>query len=77
MTVDWGSLALVAATTVVAAIAIVGIFGLGVAALTSGTAREGGRRVRRPGARPAGYACIAVAGLLMLYGLYLIIPQFH
>ena len=62
MTIDWGSLALVAVTTVVAAIAIVGIFSLGVAALTSGTTGEGGVRTRRPGARLAGYACIGVAG---------------
>ncbi|WP_169312452.1 hypothetical protein [Nakamurella multipartita] len=28
-------------------------------------------------ARVAGYACLAVSGTLVLYGLYLIIPQFH
>ena len=42
MNIDWASLGLVAITTVIAAVAIVGI-----------------------------------SGLLVLYGLYLIIPQFH
>ena len=36
MKIDWASLGLVAVTTVVAAISIVGIFSIGVAALTSG-----------------------------------------
>jgi len=81
MTIDWASLGLVAITTVVAAVAIVGIFALGVAALTSGGEREsGGSLVANPpspGAKIAGYACVAIAGLLVLYGPYLIIPQFH
>lgn len=59
MHIDWGSLGLVAVTTVVASIAIVGIFSLGVLALTSGgrTRTDGGIH-RRPGpaARIAGYA---------------------
>jgi hypothetical protein len=81
MNIDWASLGLVAITTVVAAIAIVGIFSLGVAALTSGGDREsGGTLVRNPpsgAAKLAGYACVGISGLLVLYGLYLIIPQFH
>lgn len=74
MNIDWASLALVAATTVVAAISIVGIFALGVAALTHAPA--GGARPSVV-ARLAGYACIGVAGLIALYGIYLIIPVFH
>jgi len=81
MNIDWASLGLVAITTIVAAVAIVGIFSLGVTALTSGGDRESGgtTRANPPSgiARTAGYACIGVSGLLVLYGLYLIIPQFH
>ena len=81
MNIDWASLVLVAITTVVAAIAIVGIFSLGVLALTSGGEHEsGGTQVPNPpspAARIAGYACVGISGLLVLYGLYLIIPQFH
>jgi hypothetical protein len=64
----------VAITTVVAAIAIVGIFSLGAFALTSG-GRTGESASPGPFAGLSGYAC--VSGLLVLYGLYLIVPQFH
>ncbi len=85
MKIDWSALGLVAITTVVAAVAVVGIFSLGVFALTSGHrgaddpgSDTGAIRTRTGGAATlAGYACLAVAGLLVLYGLYLIIPQFH
>ncbi len=81
MNIDWASLVLVAITTVVAAVAIVGIFSLGVTALTSGGNRQsGGSAVTSPpspAAKIAGYACVGISGLLVLYGLYLIIPQFH
>jgi hypothetical protein len=79
--INWEALALVGVTTVVAAIAVVGIFALGVTALTSGAQPVGsnGTVTAQPTvvARIAGYACIAVSGMLVLYGLYLIIPQFH
>ena len=79
MSIDWASLALVAVTTVVAAVAIVGIFALGVAAITTSSADggDGAPAGRRTAARVAGFACIGVSGMLVLYGLYLIIPQFH
>jgi hypothetical protein len=77
--IDWASLALVAVTTVVAAVSIVGIFALGVAALThaQATVQPGGRSRVTGLARVAGYACIGVAGLIAVYGIYLIIPAFH
>ncbi len=81
MNIDWASLVLVAITTVIAAVAIVGIFSLGVTALTSGGEHEsGGAMIQtqaHPLARIAGYACVGISALLVLYGLYLIIPQFH
>lgn len=74
MKIDWASLALVAVTTVVAAISIVGIFALGVAALTHEPVGGGRPNVL---SRMAGFACIGVAGLIVVYGIYLIIPAFH
>jgi hypothetical protein len=75
MTIDWNSLLLVAVTTVVAAIAIVGIFSLGVLTLTGGNGSSA--RTVGSAARFAGYACVGISGLLVLYGLYLVVPQFH
>lgn len=75
MTINWGALGLVAAATIIAAIAIVGIFSLGVAALTHGQRAHGGSPTRA--ATLAGYSCLAISGLIAMYGLYLIVPQFH
>jgi hypothetical protein len=77
MNIDWNSLVLVAITTVVAAVAIVGIFSLGVFALTSGGRADESAVSPGPLARLSGYACVGASGLLVLYGLYLIVPQFH
>ena len=83
MNIDWSSLGLVAITTVVAAVAVVGIFSLGVLSLSAGVRRGAtaspGSASTRPalGGTVAGYACIGVSAALVLYGLYLIIPQFH
>ena len=74
--IDWASLGLVAVTTVVAAVSIVGIFSIGVAALGAADVRAAnGQHVGVT--RVAGFACLAVAGLIALYGIYLIIPAFH
>jgi len=75
MTINWGALGLVAVVTLTATLAIVGLFSLGVAALTSAhRARVGPSGTVTA---VAGYACLAVSGLIAVYGLYLIIPQFH
>ena len=74
--IDWASLGLVAVTTVVAAVSIIGIFSIGVAALGAADARAAnGQSVGVT--RVAGFACLSIAGLIALYGVYLIIPVFH
>ena len=75
MNINWGALALVAVATITAAIAIVGLFSLGVAALTSEHRSRGGSAATLP--TVAGYACLTVSAMIAAYGLYLIIPQFH
>ena len=75
MIINWGALVLVAVATIVAAISIVGLFSVGVAALTS--AQRTGSGAASALTTVAGYACLAVSGLIAVYGLYLIIPQFH
>ena len=76
MKIDWASLGLVAVTTVIAAVSIVGIFSIGVAALGAADTRAAnGRSVGVT--RVAGFTCLVIAGLIALYGIYLIIPVFH
>ncbi|WP_257478267.1 hypothetical protein [Acidipropionibacterium jensenii] len=76
MSIDWISLAQVAIVTVLASIAIVGVVSGGAVALDKA-------RVRHEGGDGAtslimvGWAAIGFAGLVVLYGLYLLIPYFH
>jgi hypothetical protein len=48
-----------------------------VSALTSGGRTASGAATPSATARIGGYLCLGVSGLLVLYGLYLIVPQFH
>jgi len=75
MTIDWPSLALVAFTTVVGTVVVVGILAAGVLALSAPTAA--GRSTRPWWRNVVGWGCGAAAGLLVLFGLYLIVPAFH
>ncbi|BBB02103.1 hypothetical protein RVR_9824 [Actinacidiphila reveromycinica] len=76
MDVKWGSLAEVAVVSLGATVGVVVVFALGVWALAArdehrGSGGEGGARTVAAG------ACFAVCACAVLYGLYLIIPQFH
>lgn len=71
--VDWGSFVLVFVVALAASVLVVAAYSLGLRLLAAG-----GDRMSRPPAATAGaYACIALAGAAVLYGIYLIIPQFH
>jgi len=70
--VDWGSIALVFIVAMIASVGIVSVFSLGLRLLATG----------EPGARPVpatlgAYACIGISALAVLYGIYLVVPQFH
>jgi len=70
--IDWGSIAVVFIVAMIASVGIVSVFSLGLRLLATG----------EPGARPVpatlgAYACIGVGALAVLYGIYLVVPQFH
>jgi hypothetical protein len=84
--VDWGAFAIVLVVAFVAAVAIVSFFAVGLRLLAAGsdddTGADGSIVSTAKGARPLGatvgaFACLAVCAAAVLYGLYLIIPQFH
>jgi hypothetical protein len=84
--VDWGAFVVVFLVSFAAAVVIVASYALGLRLLAAGSAddvgRDGALTSGARGSRPAGatigaYACFAVGGAAVLYGLYLIIPQFH
>lgn len=72
MHIDFGALGLVALVTVLASVALVTLVSIGARLLDTGT--PGGAQTSR---RSVGWISLALAGALILYGLYLVIPFFH
>lgn len=69
----WLELVQVAGATLVSAVTVVVLYSLGVRL----TAIAGDVSGRKPAwLRPLAYACFALCGLAVLFGLYLIIPYF-
>ena len=75
MKIDWFSLGTVAVVAIVASVAFILLLASGIRLLSVAKVRV---THRASGAVPqsAGYTLIGLAGLLVLFGLYLIIPQF-
>jgi hypothetical protein len=67
MTVDWLAFLSVLVASIVGACGVVLLFSLGLRL----TAVDGGWR------RPVGVAAFVACGLVIVYGLYLIIPALH
>lgn len=76
MRIDWGALLLVAVTTLAAATAMILIVA-GAARLTvvAQARSESGRPAWVP--RGASWLLFALAGLVVLFGIYLIVPYFR
>jgi hypothetical protein len=91
--VDWGVFVVVFLVALAATAAVVVLYAVGLRLLSNGQVEEtaatlgasdsaGQGRASSAAGRPAsrtfgGWACIGVAGLAVLYALYLLIPQFH
>ena len=76
MTIDWAALGRVSVVSLVATLIVVVIASVGIRALASAEDRQKTGEAA-PGLRAVGYAFIALAGLAVLYGIYLIIPGLH
>jgi hypothetical protein len=76
MDVKWGSLGEVAVVSFGTTVGVVLVFALGVRALAARDAARtaGGRGTA--GSAAAG-ACFAACAAAVLFGLYLMVPQFH
>jgi hypothetical protein len=88
MDINWGAIVLVFVIGLAATVVVVGAYSFGIRLLATGSPDEGAERQLesgphlQPSARPGGatavgYLCFALAGAAVLYGLYLIVPQFH
>lgn len=77
MNIDWTSLGLVSVVTVVATVLIVSVVSGGALMLDLAHARAEAGSDGAAGLVALGWTAIGVAGLIVLYGLYLLIPYFH
>ena len=68
---QWGNFLLVAAAALLATVVLAGFYASGVRLLSTGRAGHGGA------ATAGAYACFAVCIAAVLFGLWLVIPQFH
>ncbi|GAA4380924.1 hypothetical protein [Paeniglutamicibacter cryotolerans] len=71
MNIQWIDFLIVAATTLVSALFIVGAYSLGVRMLA--VAEDEGRS--RAGARAAAFACFGLCGIVVVFGIILIVPS--
>ena len=76
MHIDWSALGIVAVVAIVASVGFVVLVAGGIRLVSTARIKtnEGGSGTAT---QSAGYGLLGVAGLLVLFGLYLIIPQFH
>lgn len=79
MDLHWSALGEVALVSVGATVAVVLVFALGIRALATGEERAGGKGDGRaaPLATAVAGLCFLACAAAVLYGLYLIVPQFH
>jgi hypothetical protein len=76
MDIEWGSLFQVFLVSLGATSAVVVIFALGIVATSAREhAREQGHSVTAP--TTAAALCFAACAAIVLYGVFLIVPQFH
>jgi hypothetical protein len=77
MSIDWTALGQVTAVSIGVAVAVVVVFALGVLGLARFEgAREDGGGTSAVGVAQAGLCFLACAAVVV-YGIYLIVPQFH
>jgi hypothetical protein len=76
MHIDWYALVVVSAVSIVATVVFIALLAAGIRFLSLATVRSN-QGQPATAARTSGYGFLGVAGLLVLYGLYLIIPLFH
>jgi hypothetical protein len=71
--IDWGSFAAVAIASLVAAAALVTLYSFGVRLMAWSHTGSSLTRTKRLGA----ITCFVACGVLVLYGIYLIVPALH
>jgi divalent metal cation (Fe/Co/Zn/Cd) transporter len=76
MKIDWAALGIVAVVAIVATLVFTVLLSAGIRLVSQATV-EANQAHRSVGIRTTGYGLLALAGLVVLFGLYLIVPVFH
>lgn len=76
MQIDWSALVLVSVVSVVATVAFVTLLSLGIRYVGLATVRD---NQHRPSTwlRTSGFTFLGLSGLLVLFGIYLLVPFFR
>ena len=76
MRIDWAALGIVAVVSIAASVIFTILLAAGIRLVSVAKIKsnEGGSGTATVS---LGYALLGIAGLLVLFGLYLIVPQFH
>jgi hypothetical protein len=76
MRIDWAALGVVAVVSIMSSVIFTVLLATGIrlVSIAKIKSNEGGSGTAIVS---AGYVLLGIAGLLVLYGLYLIVPQFH
>ncbi len=76
MKIDWAALGIVSVVSIAATLLFMTLLAFGVRFVSSAKVATN-QGSRAPGTLSLGYAFIGFAGLLVLFCIYLIVPQFH
>ena len=76
MKIDWAALGIVAVVSIAMSVVFTVLLATGIRAVSEARTRQ--NRGGSAGAVLAGgYSLLGLAGLLVLFGIWLIVPQFH
>ena len=76
MKIDWAALGVVAAVSIAMSVVFVGLLAGGIRAVSTAKLRRNqGSSVTA--VLSAGYVLLGLAAVLVLFGIYLVVPQFH
>ena len=76
MKIDWTALALVAGVSITMTVLFVVLLSFGIRLLSSADVRVHSGQ-SGTASQALGYALVGLAAILVLFGLYLIVPQLH
>ena len=76
MKIEWDALVIVGVVAMIATVVFTVLLSAGIRLVSQATV-EANQAHGSVGVRTAGYGLLGLAGLVVLFGLYLIVPIFH